>query len=144
MSEGEAQVETKIILGPGDVVWGTGRRKRSVARVRLKLGTGRIEVNTRPFENYFPNLKERLVVQAPLKAVNGLDRYDIFAQVNGGGYTGQSGAILLGVARALRKVEEGAEEVLKSQGFLTRDSRMKERKKYGLRGARRAFQFSKR
>ena len=144
MSEGETPMEPTLKIKPGEVLWGTGRRKSSVARVRLKLGTGRIEVNKRAFEEFFPGIEQRLAVQAPLKVVDGLTRYDVFAKVHGGGFSGQSGAILLGIARALRLAEENVEEVLKSQGFLTRDSRMKERKKYGLRGARRAFQFSKR
>ena len=131
-------------INPGDIVWGTGRRKTSVARVRLKLGSGRVEVNGRPMDAYFPTEKEKLAVLAPLKAVDAQTRYDVVANVKGGGFTGQAGALVLGIARALLRAEEKAGETLKSQGFLTRDSRMKERKKYGLRGARRAFQFSKR
>jgi small subunit ribosomal protein S9 len=137
-------MEPTLKIKPGEVLWGTGRRKSSVARVRLKLGTGRIEVNKRTFEEFFPGIEQRLAVQAPLKVVDGLTRYDVIAKVHGGGFSGQAGAILLGIARALRLAEENVEEALKAQGYLTRDSRMKERKKYGLRGARRAFQFSKR
>jgi len=144
MSEGETPMEPTLKIKPGEVLWGTGRRKSSVARVRLKLGTGRIEVNKRSFEEFFPGIEQRLAVQAPLKVVDGLTRYDVFAKVHGGGFSGQSGAILLGIARALLLAEENVEEALKARGYLTRDSRMKERKKYGLRGARRAFQFSKR
>jgi small subunit ribosomal protein S9 len=144
MPEQETTVEAVVRIKPGDVVWGTGRRKSSVARVRMKLGTGRILLNNRAFEEYFPGEKERLDVLAPLKAVDGLTRYDLSANVSGGGYTGQAGALRLGIARALRQAQENVEQILKDQGYLTRDSRMKERKKYGLRGARRAFQFSKR
>jgi small subunit ribosomal protein S9 len=108
------------------------------------LGTGRILVNKRTIEEFFPSEQERIDLLGPLKAVDGLTRYDVKAKVTGGGYTGQAGALRLGIARALRKAEEGVEDVLKEHGHLTRDSRMKERKKYGLRGARRAFQFSKR
>ena len=144
MAEAETASVPETRIEPGQTVWGTGRRKSSVARVRLLLGSGRIEINGRPFENFFPGEQERLTVLAPLKAVDATTRYDIFVNVGGGGFTGQAGAIRLGISRALRKTEEGAEETLKSQGYLTRDSRMKERKKYGLRGARRAFQFSKR
>ncbi len=148
MAEAETTAEPveakEKTLGPGDVIWGTGRRKSSVARIRLKLGSGRIEINGRPYEEYFPGEEQKIEVRAPLKAVDGLTRYDVLGNVKGGGFTGQSGAVRLGVARALRQVETSAEEILKTEGHLTRDSRMKERKKYGLRGARRAFQFSKR
>ena len=144
MTETEAPSAPVIRIKEGDVIWGTGRRKSSVARVRLMLGTGRILVNSRTIAEFFPSEQERIALLGPLKAVEGLTRYDVKANVRGGGYTGQAGAIRLGIARALRQAEEHVEEVLKEQGHLTRDSRMKERKKYGLRGARRAFQFSKR
>ncbi|MHC4601149.1 MAG: 30S ribosomal protein S9 [Planctomycetota bacterium] len=144
MTETETPAAPAVRIKEGEVIWGTGRRKSSVARVRLMLGTGRILVNHRTIEDFFPGEKERLSLLAPLKAVDGLTRYDVLANVRGGGFTGQSGALRLGIARALRQAEENVEEVLKDQGHLTRDSRMKERKKYGLRGARRAFQFSKR
>lgn len=136
--------EPAVTIKPGEKVWGTGRRKASVARIRLFVGTGRILVNDRAYDDYFNNLQQQQTVQAPLRAVDSLNRFDVFATVKGGGYTGQAGALRLGIARALCRAQEHAEEVLKVQGFLTRDSRMKERKKYGLRGARRAFQFSKR
>jgi small subunit ribosomal protein S9 len=144
MTEAAPQEPPVLTIKPGEFIWGTGRRKSSVARVRLNLGEGKIEVNRRPFKEYFPVVKDQLAVLSPLKLVDGLTRFDVFVNVNGGGLTGQAGAILLGISRALVKSQEKAEEALKAQGFLTRDSRMKERKKYGLRGARRAFQFSKR
>ena len=144
MTDAVVEVEKTPKIKPGQVIWGTGRRKTAVARVRLRLGSGKMVINDRPLEQFFPRIQDRLSVQAPLKAIEGLERYDITAKVNGGGPTGQAGAILLGISRALLKAEEHVEETLKSNGFLTRDSRMKERKKYGLRGARRAFQFSKR
>jgi small subunit ribosomal protein S9 len=144
MTETAAPEAPVLRIKPGEFIWGTGRRKTSVARVRLSLGTGKIEVNDRPFEEYFPVEQDRLAVLSPLKTADALARYDFLIRVHGGGLTGQAGATLLGIARALTKAQEKADELLKAQGFLTRDSRMKERKKYGLRGARRAFQFSKR
>jgi len=124
--------------------WGTGRRKSSVARVRIKPGTGKILVNQRPLEHFFPNLQDRLAVQAPLRATGSETTYDIWVNVNGGGSSGQSGAVLLGLARALKSHNVALEPALREHSLLTRDSRMKERKKYGQRGARRRFQFSKR
>ncbi|MFH0946477.1 MAG: 30S ribosomal protein S9, partial [Planctomycetota bacterium] len=128
----------------GGFVWGTGRRKSSVARVRIKDGTGVIEVNSRKMEAFFPTEQAQRIVTKPLRATETLEKYDIFANVNGGGITGQAGAVSLGIGRALKGIEPSLEAALREGGFLTRDSRMKERKKYGLRGARRAFQFSKR
>jgi small subunit ribosomal protein S9 len=126
-------------------IWGTGRRKTSVARVRLKpSGKGSILVNERDMETYFVRERERLAVRAPLVATRTLGKYDVVVNVAGGGVSGQAGAVMLGIARALRKAESGAEEALRDGGFLTRDSRMVERKKYGRAGARRRFQFSKR
>ena len=127
-----------------DVIWGTGRRKTAVARVRMKPGTGLIVVNGRPFEVYFPVEQQRHNVMAPLIATQATDKWDVWAQVGGGGPMGQTGAMSLGIARALRLAEPTLEEALRSGGFLTRDSRMLERKKYGQRKARRRFQFSKR
>jgi small subunit ribosomal protein S9 len=124
--------------------WGTGRRKTAVARVRIRPGTGQIVVNGRPFETYFPIDQERETVRAPLVATTATDKYDVWARIEGGGTTGQAGAMRLGIARALRTLEPGFEEPLRDGGFLTRDSRMVERKKYGQRKARRRFQFSKR
>ena len=124
--------------------WGTGRRKTAVARVRIKPGTGAILVNGRPFETYFPIEQQRLNAQAPLVVTSTLGKYDVWARLGGGGPIGQSGAMRLGVARALKVAEPSLEQALRDSGFLTRDSRMVERKKYGQRKARRRFQFSKR
>jgi small subunit ribosomal protein S9 len=123
---------------------GTGRRKSSVARVRLVPGEGKIVVNNRDVEDYVPFETLREVIKQPLVATQTLGSYDIHVNVHGGGYTGQAGAIRHGVARALLTVDPDFRGTLKSAGLLTRDSRMKERKKYGLKGARRAPQFSKR
>jgi len=125
--------------------WGTGRRKKAIARVRLiPAGTGAIVINDRAFEEYFPQGTLQYIVKQPLVAVEAETKYDIFVNVVGGGYTGQAGAIRLGVARALLEAEPECRPVLKKAGFLTRDPRVKERKKYGLKKARRAPQFSKR
>jgi small subunit ribosomal protein S9 len=125
-------------------VWGTGRRKTAVARVRIRPGTGLIMVNGRAFENFFPVEQQRHDAAAPLAATNAADKWDVWANVHGGGPMGQSGAVRLGVARALRKAAPELEELLRGGGYLTRDGRMVERKKYGQRKARRRFQFSKR
>ncbi len=125
-------------------VWGTGRRKTSVARVRLKPGTGKIEINGRPLEEYFLLEKDREAVRAPLAAVNGLQSFDVIVNVKGGGTTGQADAVKLGIARALKDYDPSLLKVLRDGDFLTRDSRMVERKKAGKPGARRSFQFSKR
>jgi small subunit ribosomal protein S9 len=125
-------------------IWGTGRRKSSVARVRFKAGTGRIIVNKRELEEYFPTMTAKARVVAPLVAVGADKTIDVFVRIHGGGLTGQSGAISMGIARALLKSNPEHERVLRDGKFLTRDSRQKERKKYGRRGARRGFQFSKR
>ncbi|PGS52782.1 30S ribosomal protein S9 [Bacillus sp. AFS041924] len=124
--------------------YGTGRRKSSVARVRLVPGEGRVIINGRDFEDYIPFAALREVVKQPLVATETLGSYDILVNVNGGGYTGQAGAIRHGIARALLQVDPEYRGTLKRAGLLTRDARMKERKKYGLKGARRAPQFSKR
>jgi small subunit ribosomal protein S9 len=123
---------------------GTGRRKSSVARVRLVPGTGKIIVNSREIEDYIPFEALRVVVRQPLVATETVGSYDVLVNVSGGGYTGQAGAIRHGVARALLQADPEFRPTLKRAGFLTRDPRMKERKKYGLKGARRAPQFSKR
>ena len=125
-------------------VWGTGRRKSSVARVRIKRGSGRVIVNDRDANDYFTVGWHRELILSPLKATKTLGKYDILTSVAGGGSTGQAGAIVLGIARALCKTEPELEPLLHEGGFLTRDSRMKERKKYGQKGARKRFQFSKR
>ncbi|MGI5840306.1 MAG: 30S ribosomal protein S9 [bacterium] len=124
--------------------YGTGRRKTSVARVRLVPGDGQILINNRPLEDYFGLKTLHLIVQQPLKATKTLDKYNVIANVNGGGSTGQAGAVRHGISRALLKVDGEMRPVLKKAGFLTRDPRMKERKKYGLKKARKAPQFSKR
>lgn len=123
---------------------GTGRRKSSVARVRLVPGNGKIVINNRDVEDYVPFETLREVIKQPLVATETLGSYDVLVNVHGGGYTGQAGAIRHGVARALLNVDPDFRPTLKSAGLLTRDARMKERKKYGLKGARRAPQFSKR
>ena len=123
---------------------GTGRRKSSVARVRLVPGEGKIVINGRDIENYIPFAALREVVKQPLVATETLGGYDVLVNVNGGGYTGQAGAIRHGIARALLQADPEYRPTLKAAGLLTRDARMKERKKYGLKGARRAPQFSKR
>ncbi len=127
-----------------EYIWGTGRRKSAVARVRLSRGQGVITVNKRPFEKYFLTEDDRQTALSPLQATKAFGRYDILVLVDGGGISGQSGAMKLGLSRALIKVETALETILRGQGFLTRDPRMKERKKVGLRGARRGVQFSKR
>ena len=124
--------------------YGTGRRKSSVARVRLVPGEGRIVINGRDINEYIPFAALRLVVNQPLVATETTGSYDILVNVDGGGYTGQAGAIRHGIARALLQVDPEYRPALKSAGLLTRDPRMKERKKPGLKGARKAPQFSKR
>jgi len=125
--------------------YGTGRRKKSVARVRLfPNGTGEIKINNREIDNYFGLETLKLIVRQPLNETGTLDKFDVEANVIGGGFTGQAGAIRHGIARALLQANEEYRPALKKAGFLTRDPRMKERKKYGLKAARRAPQFSKR
>ena len=124
--------------------YGTGRRKHSVARVRLVPGDGQIIINKRPLDEYFGLETLKLIVKQPLVATDTVNSYDVLVNVRGGGYTGQAGAIRHGIARSLLKVEPTYRGTLKKAGFLTRDPRMKERKKYGLKAARRAPQFSKR
>ena len=124
--------------------YGTGRRKSSVARVYLRPGTGKITVNKRDLDQYFGLETLKMIVRQPLTATETLDKFDVFVNVNGGGFTGQAGAIKHGIARALLNVDEEFRVILKKAGYLTRDPRMKERKKYGLKAARRAPQFSKR
>ena len=124
--------------------YGTGRRKSSVARVYLVPGTGKITINKRDMDEYFGLETLKVVVRQPLTATETADKFDVLVNVRGGGYTGQAGAIRHGIARALLNVDADYRPVLKKAGYLTRDPRMKERKKYGLKGARRAPQFSKR
>ncbi len=123
---------------------GTGRRKESVARVRLYPGSGELSVNGSTLEGYFPNRRHRIEVLAPLVHVDLKGSYDVVAKLHGGGISGQAGALRMGIARALVESDEGLRADLKKGGFLTRDARMKERKKYGLKGARKKPQFSKR
>jgi small subunit ribosomal protein S9 len=123
---------------------GTGRRKRSVARVILRPGKGEIQVNGRAFENYFPTESSRAVVRQPLAATESMDKFDLLILADGGGVAGQAGAIRLGISRALVEFNAELRSRLKKLGFLTRDPRKHERKKYGQKGARKRFQFSKR
>mgnify|MGYP002529023515 FL=1 len=124
--------------------WGLGRRKKSVARVRLKPGSGGFIVNGRSLEEFFPTLQAVLSARSPLVATESETTYDVFCNVRGGGLTGQSDAICLGISRALKTINPATFDILRENGLLTRDARSKERKKYGRRGARRGFQFSKR
>lgn len=122
----------------------TGRRKTAVARVRMKLGSGQITVNGRPLAEFFPRESLVTAIHQPLDAAGVMGRYDIQASVKGGGISGQAGAVRHGISRAIERLDPNQRPALKRQGMLTRDARMKERKKYGQRGARARFQFSKR
>lgn len=133
-----------ITAGGRTYYLGTGRRKKSVARVRLVAGQGKFIVNDRPLDSFFTESRDRTMVNAPLVSANLAGSMDVLVNVHGGGHTGQSGAILQGLGRALTLYDAMLRKSMQDGGFLTRDSRMKERKKYGLRGARRAYQFSKR
>ena len=124
--------------------YGTGRRKKSIARVRLVEGTGVITINGKSIDEYFGTEVLKVIVKQPLTATNTTAKYDVIAKVVGGGFTGQAGAIRHGIARALNEANSEFRPTLKSNGYLTRDPRMKERKKYGLKKARKAPQFSKR
>lgn len=124
--------------------FGTGRRKKSIARVRLVPGEGKVVINKRDIENYFGLETLRVIVNQPLVLTATKEKFDVLVNVHGGGFTGQAGAIRHGISRALLKADENLRPELKKAGFLTRDPRMKERKKYGLKKARRAPQFSKR
>ena len=128
----------------GGFIWGTGRRKSSVARVRIKPGKGQFKINNREVHEYFSQEKDCNAVYAPLKATDTVTGLDVFVNVNGGGTTGQAGATMLGIARALKNYDPNLMKALRDGGYLTRDSRMVERKKPGKPGARRSFQFSKR
>ncbi|RNC63034.1 MAG: 30S ribosomal protein S9 [Candidatus Dichloromethanomonas elyunquensis] len=123
---------------------GTGRRKNAVARVRLVAGSGNYSINNRGLNEYFGKKTLEMIVQQPLEITETLGKYDLYARVHGGGTTGQAGALRMGIARALLKADESLRPALKRAGFLTRDPRMKERRKYGLKKARKAPQFSKR
>lgn len=133
-----------MVLASDPYVWGTGRRKTAVARVRIKAGTGQFLVNGKPVDEFFSTQDTRCSATRALVATESANSYDIWARVNGGGTTGQADAVSLGVARALKLDHPEFEPVLREHGLLTRDPRMVERKKYGLRKARRATQFSKR
>ncbi len=127
-----------------EMLWGTGRRKESIARVRLTPGLGSILINRRAYDQYFPREMLRLAVRSPLLLTRQLGKYDVAAHVVGGGLTGQAGAVRLGIARALAKLDDATRVSLRGAGLLTRDDRMKERKKYGQKGARKRFQWTKR
>ena len=138
-----ATTETKAVTGV-KYTWGTGRRKASVARVRIRQGSGKILVNKREMTAYFPHIKDQFAVQAPLNVAGIMTNIDIWANVSGGGNTGQADAIKLGLARAIVKYMPEIERELRDKGLLTRDARSRERKKPGQPGARKRFQFSKR
>ncbi|MDQ1714005.1 MAG: small subunit ribosomal protein [Frankiaceae bacterium] len=129
---------------PAGLVRATGRRKEAIVRVRLVPGTGNWKLNNRSLDDYFPNKVHQQLVGEPFKTVEKADQYDVFASLRGGGITGQAGALRLGIARALIEIEADDRPALKKAGFLTRDARVKERKKYGLKKARKAPQYSKR
>ena len=124
--------------------YGTGRRKNATARTRLYDGTGQIVVNGRPFENYFPRKSLQMIIRQPLVLTKNMEKLDVKVNVQGGGVSGQAAAVRHGIARALLEVDASLRGVLKKAGFLTRDARKKERKKYGLRAARARYQYSKR
>lgn len=128
----------------GGFIWGVGRRKSSVARVRIKPGSGKILVNKKELKDYFRLSQDQETAITPLVVCDAKDRFDVFINVSGGGTTGQAGASLLGIARALSNFDESFNATLRAENLMTRDGRMKERKKPGQRGARRRFQFSKR
>ena len=127
-----------------DVIQATGKRKSAIARVRMRLGSGEIKCNGRDMDEYFPSESQRIMVRTPFDKTESLGRYDIDASLAGGGPTGQAGALRHGIARAIEKLDPTQRQVLKRAGHLTRDPRKKERKKYGPKGARARFQFSKR
>jgi small subunit ribosomal protein S9 len=129
---------------PKPLIQSTGRRKSAVARVRLRPGGGAVLVNKRPIEDYFPSATHRMLITEPLRLVEKVEDYDIDATMDGGGISGQAGALRLGIARALSILDPDTREALKRAGFLTRDAREKESKKYGLKKARKAPQYSKR
>ena len=143
ISTQEAPVAKKA-PSKGGFTWGTGRRKTSVARVRIKPGKGELKINNRELEKYFSRPQDISNVVAPLKATRTEKSLDVFVNVMGGGITGQSGAVMLGIARALKNYDPSLLQALRDGGYLTRDGRMVERKKPGQSGARRRFQFSKR
>ncbi len=127
-----------------DVIQATGRRKRAIARVKLTLGQGVITINKKPFDEYFPRPQLQQIVRQPLEATQSSSRFDVHVKAEGGGATGQAGAVRHGIARALVELDEAFRATLRKEGFLTRDPREKESKKYGRKRARKRFQFSKR
>ena len=135
---------TEAPAGKPTYTWGVGRRKTAVARVRIAPGTGKVQINGRELNDFLTGERDRKSIFGPLEVTNTGGKIDVFARCDGGGATGQAGAIVMGLGRALAKYDSTLEVALRQGGFLTRDSRMKERKKYGQRGARRKFQFSKR
>ena len=139
-----APVAAKGVPDKGGFIWGTGRRKCSIARVRIRPGSGALTINGKTVEDYFKLEKDRNAVRAPLTAASGGSGLDVFVRVEGGGTTGQAGAVMQGIARALKSYDPTLLPALREGGYLTRDSRMVERKKPGKPGARRSFQFSKR
>jgi small subunit ribosomal protein S9 len=144
MSEASIAAPAPIKRNASGDILGTGRRKTSVARVRIRSGQGKITINERSLEDYFPNVRQQESLLAPLSQTGKRNEIDVIVRVTGGGITGQADACKLGIARALKQYDATVEEALRDSALLTRDSRMKERKKYGLRGARRGTQFSKR
>jgi small subunit ribosomal protein S9 len=133
-----------VVIDASGATRATGRRKEAVVRVRLLPGTGQWKLNNRTLEDYFPNKVHQQIVAEPLKNLELAEAYDVFATLHGGGISGQAGALRLGIARALIIIEEDHRPAMKKAGFLTRDARIKERKKYGLKKARKAPQYSKR
>src|ERR1700742_847219 len=144
MSETATPTESTEAKSPQTFTWGVGRRKTAVARVRIAPGSGKIQINGRELNDYFTAERDRKAIFGPLEVTSTGGKMDVLVNANGGGPTGQAGAIVMGLGRALVRYDNGLEGALRNGGFLTRDSRMKERKKYGQRGARRRFQFSKR
>ena len=126
-----------------NVIWATGRRKRAIARVRLLTGTGEIEINKKPLEEYFERPTLKMIVMQPIEAANAGKKFNIIATVEGGGKSGQAGALRHGISRALALTSEELRVLLRKKGFLTRDPRKRERKKYGQKGARKRFQWTK-
>src|SRR2546423_551748 len=139
-----ATIETSSPAEKKTFTWGVGRRKSAEARVLIAPGSGKIEINGRTLNDYFTAERDRKMIFGPLEVGNIAGKMDVLVNANGGGPSGQTGAIVMGLGRALAKYDSSLEVALRNAGFLTRDSRMKERKKYGQRGARRRFQFSKR
>lgn len=134
----------RLFMVEQNVIWATGRRKEAIARVRLLSGNGEIEVNKKPLEEYFDRPTLRMIIMQPLKTANVGNKFKIIATVQGGGKSGQAGALRLGISRALGLLSEEMRSLLRRKGFLTRDPRARERKKYGQKGARKRFQWTKR